>query len=191
MRVVLTYDFELREALFEKFHIGDAHFKYHKTYAMIYERHIGIKKYEVENYALTLIDVFSYYIWVIPLKDKEGSTIHSELTSSKPREVERFNQTLGRHLTKMIWDEVSGVQGYRWIDVLSQFVIGYNKAPHEIHKKLPYKAFFGFKMHAVYNTPENITPEDIALEDIALDNVAMEDYGGYYARENYTSNNTR
>ncbi|KAF0545117.1 Acrosomal protein SP-10 [Gigaspora margarita] len=63
----------------------------------------------------------------------------------------------------MMLDEVSGSQGYRWIDVLPQFVIAYNKAPHEAHKKSPYEAFFGFKMHAVYNTlnmPENNTPED-------------------------------
>ncbi|CAG8765097.1 8648_t:CDS:2, partial [Gigaspora rosea] len=63
----------------------------------------------------------------------------------------------------MMWDEVSESQGYRWIDVLLQFVIAYNKAPHEAYKKSPYKAFFGFKMRAVYNTlntPENNTPED-------------------------------
>ncbi|CAG8783488.1 15444_t:CDS:1 [Gigaspora rosea] len=62
-----------------------------------------------------------------------------------------------------MWDEVSGSQGYRWIDVLPQFIIAYNKVPHEAHKKSPYEAFFGFKMRAVYNTlntPENNTPED-------------------------------
>ncbi|KAF0468906.1 transposon-derived protein F54H12.3-like Protein [Gigaspora margarita] len=31
------------------------------------------------SYVLTLIDVFSRYVWAIPLKDKERSTIHSEL----------------------------------------------------------------------------------------------------------------
>jgi len=71
--------------------------------------------------------------------------------------VERFNQTLGRHLTKMLWNEVSEVQGYRWIDVLSSFVIAYNKAPHEAHKKSPYEAFFGFKMRGVYDTPGETT----------------------------------
>ncbi|CAG8765095.1 8647_t:CDS:1, partial [Gigaspora rosea] len=28
------------------------------------------------SYVLTLIDVFSYYVWAIPLKDKEENTIH-------------------------------------------------------------------------------------------------------------------
>ena len=59
--------------------------------------------------------------------------------------VERFNQTLGRHLTKIMWDEVSGVQGYRWIDVLPQFVIAYNKAPHQAQKKSPYEAFLNLR----------------------------------------------
>ena len=49
-RVVLTYDKELREVLFEKFHVGAAHFDYHKTYKMIYEQHIGITQEEVERY---------------------------------------------------------------------------------------------------------------------------------------------
>ncbi|CAG8828221.1 21881_t:CDS:1, partial [Gigaspora rosea] len=44
-------------------------------------------------------------------------------------------------------------------------------APHEAHKKSLYKAFFGFKMRAVYSTPEDIMPEDIALEDIAPEDI--------------------
>ncbi|CAG8766107.1 1400_t:CDS:2, partial [Gigaspora rosea] len=92
------------------------------------------------SYVLTLINVFSYYIWAIPLKDKKGNTIHGELVNifknfgpptklqadngsefitrhpQSQGKIERFNQTLGRHLTKMMWDEVSGSQGYRWID---------------------------------------------------------------------------
>ncbi|CAG8598784.1 10363_t:CDS:2 [Paraglomus brasilianum] len=31
------------------------------------------------SYILTMIDVFSRYVWVIPLKDKEGSTINKKL----------------------------------------------------------------------------------------------------------------
>jgi len=31
------------------------------------------------SYILTMIDVFSRYVWAIPLKDKEGGTIHKEL----------------------------------------------------------------------------------------------------------------
>jgi hypothetical protein len=158
------------------------------------------------SYVLTMIDVFSRYVWAIPLLDKEGSTIHREvvnifmnfgpptklqadngsefITSVLKRtcevfqtklvhgrarhpqsqgKVERFNQTLGRHLTKMMWDEASQVQGYRWIDILPSFIIAYNKVPHEAHKKSPYEAFFGFKMRCVYNTPINIpndTPTD-------------------------------
>src|SRR6185295_3615576 len=68
--------------------------------------------------------------------------------------IERFNQTLGWHLTKMMWDEVSKVQSYRWINILLSFVITYNKVSHEAHKKSPYKTFFGFKMHGIYNTPD-------------------------------------
>ena len=78
--------------------------------------------------------------------------------------IERFNQTLGRHLTKMLWDEVSQTQGYRWIDVLPAFVIAYNKAPHETHKKSPYEAFFGFKMRGVYGTPSEILIESNQVE---------------------------
>ncbi|CAG8652642.1 5580_t:CDS:1, partial [Cetraspora pellucida] len=33
------------------------------------------------SYVLMLIDIFSYYVWAIPLKDKEGSTVHSELVN--------------------------------------------------------------------------------------------------------------
>ena len=31
------------------------------------------------TYILTMIDVFSRYVWVIPLKDKKGGTVHNEL----------------------------------------------------------------------------------------------------------------
>jgi len=31
------------------------------------------------SYILTMVDVFSRYVWVIPLKDKEGSTINKKL----------------------------------------------------------------------------------------------------------------
>jgi len=128
-RVVPAFDTELRGALFEKFHVGTAHFDFKKTYSMIYERHIGITQEEVKkyvrncptcirnmsikektditpvisegplehvqmdlvdflsyaefndgySYVLTMIDVFSRYIWAIPLLDKEGSTIHHEV----------------------------------------------------------------------------------------------------------------
>jgi len=128
-RVVPAYDTELRAALFEKFHVGTAHFEYHKTYTMLFEQHIGITQDEVKKYVrncstcirntsikekadltpvvangplehvqvdlvdflsfaeyndgysyiLTMIDVFSRYVWAIPLQDKEGSTIHREL----------------------------------------------------------------------------------------------------------------
>ncbi|CAG8741029.1 21636_t:CDS:2 [Gigaspora margarita] len=206
-KVVPTYNFELRETLFEKFHIDSAHFEYHKTYTMIYERYIGITQDDVKNYVLTLIDIFSHYVWAIPLKDKEGNTIHEELVNifknfgpptklqadnesefiisvlkktcnafeiklvhgrarypQSQEKIERFNQMFSRHLTKMMWDEVSGSQGYHWVDVLSQFIIVYNKAPHEAHKKSPYEAFFGFKMHAVYNTLNTPENKDNTLE---------------------------
>ncbi|CAG8850080.1 21973_t:CDS:1, partial [Gigaspora margarita] len=48
-------------------------------------------------------------------------------------------------------------------------------APHEAYKKLPYETFFGFKMRAVYNIPEDITLEDIAPEDITPKDIAPED----------------
>src|SRR2546421_3806391 len=60
----------------------------------------------------------------------------------------------------MLWNEVTEVQGYRWVDVLSAFVIGYNKAPHEAHNKSPYEAFFGFKMRGAYSTPDETTREN-------------------------------
>ena len=246
-RVVPVYDTVLRAVLFERFHVGAAHFDYHKTYTMIYEQHIGITQGEVKkyvsncptcirntsikekadltpviangpleriqvdlvdflsfaehndgySYVLTMIDVFSRYVWAIPLPNKEGTTIHDEMvkvfmvfgppsilqadngsefiTSILKRtcevfntklvhgrarhpqsqgKIERFNQTLGRHLTKMLWNEISQVQGYRWIDILPSFVLAYNKAPHETHKKSPYEAFFGFKMRGAYDTPD-------------------------------------
>ena len=49
-RVVPTYNFELKEALLEKFYMGSVHFKYYKTYIMIYEQHIGITQNEVKKY---------------------------------------------------------------------------------------------------------------------------------------------
>src|SRR5256885_5977517 len=128
-RVIPVYDMVLRAVLFERFHVGAAHFDYHKTYIMIYEQHIGITQGEVKkyvsncptcirntsikekadltpviangpleriqvdlvdflsfaehndgySYVLTMIDVFSRYVWAIPLCDKEGGTIHTEL----------------------------------------------------------------------------------------------------------------
>jgi hypothetical protein len=128
-RIIPTYDKELREALLEKFHVGASHFEYHKTYTMLYEKHIGITQSEVKAFVrkcptcirnvtikeknditpiianapferlqmdlvdllsfaehndgyssiLTMVDVFSRYVWVIPLKDKEGSTINKKL----------------------------------------------------------------------------------------------------------------
>ncbi|CAG8831049.1 8534_t:CDS:2 [Gigaspora margarita] len=55
--------------------------------------------------------------------------------------------------------------------LLEKFHVG----AHEAHKKSPYEAFFGFKMYAVYNIPEDITLEDVALEDVTLENIAPED----------------
>lgn len=49
-RIIPTYDKELREALLEKFHIGASHFEYHKTYTMLYEKHIGITQSEVKAF---------------------------------------------------------------------------------------------------------------------------------------------
>jgi hypothetical protein len=151
-----------------------------------------------------MIDIFSRYVWAIPLCDKEGSTIHSELVKfimnfgppskiqadngsefitsilrhtcevfqiklvhgrarhpQSQGKIERFNQTLGRHLTKMMWNEELQVQDYRWIDVLPSFVIAYNKVPHEAHKKSPYEVFFGFKMRGVYSTPEDTSNDTL------------------------------
>ncbi|KAF0526617.1 hypothetical protein F8M41_014028 [Gigaspora margarita] len=86
----------------------------------------------------------------------------------------------------MMWDKVSGSQSYHWVDILPQFVIAYNKVPHEAHKKSLYEVFFGFKMRAVYNTlntPENKdntpetntpgtnTPETISPEHILLEHI--------------------
>ena len=64
----------------------------------------------------------------------------------------------------MLWDEVSQTQGYCWIDILPAFVIVYNKAPHETHKKSPYEAFFGFKMRGVYGMPIEILVESNQVE---------------------------
>ena len=271
-RVVPAFDTELKEALFQKFHDGAAHFDSKKTYNMIYERHIGITQDEVKkyvrncptcirntsikektditpvvsdgplqhiqidlvdflsyaehndgySYVLTMIDIFSRYVWAIPLCDKEGGTIHTELLKffmnfgpvtklqadngsefittvlkhtcevfgiklvhgrarhpQSQGKIERFNQTLGRHLTKMMWDEVEKVQ---WIDILPSFIIAYNKVSHEAHKKSPYEAFFGFKMRGVYNTldnnpnnteiPANNTLADIPTNDTPTDTLA-------------------
>ncbi|CAG8625729.1 492_t:CDS:2 [Gigaspora margarita] len=70
-------------------------------------------------------------------------------------------------------------KGYRWIDVLPQFVIAYNKAPYQAHKKSPYEAFFGFKMHAVYSTPADdiILADGITLADdiIPADDIILAD----------------
>lgn len=49
-RLIPTYDKELREALIEKFHVGASHFEYHKTYTMLYEKHIGITQNEVKEF---------------------------------------------------------------------------------------------------------------------------------------------
>lgn len=270
-RVVPAFDTELKEALFQKFHDGAAHFDSKKTYNMIYERHIGITQDEVKkyvrncptcirntsikektditpvvsdgplqhvqidlvdflsyaehndgySYVLTMIDVFSRYVWAIPICDKEGSTIHTELLKffmnfgpvtklqadngsefittvlkhtcevfgtklvhgrarhpQSQGKIERFNQTLGRHLTKMMWDEVEKVQGYRWIDILPSFIIAYNKVSHEAHKKSPYEAFFGFKMRGVYNTLDNNpnnTPADIPTNDTPADTLTAQE----------------
>ena len=145
-RIIPTYDKELREALLEKFHVGASHFEYHKTYTMLYEKHIGITQSEVKefvrkcptcirnvsikektditpviastplerlqidlvdllsfaeyndgySYILTMVDVFSRYAWVIPLKDKEGRTINKKLvghfsTFGPPTELQSDN----------------------------------------------------------------------------------------------------
>ncbi|CAG8679693.1 2752_t:CDS:1, partial [Paraglomus brasilianum] len=33
-----------------KFHVGASHFEYHKTYTMLYEKHIGITQNEVKKF---------------------------------------------------------------------------------------------------------------------------------------------
>ncbi|KAF0454567.1 hypothetical protein F8M41_001571 [Gigaspora margarita] len=77
-------------------------------------------------------------------------------------------------ITSILKNTLFGVQDYHWIDVLLQFVIGYNKA-YEAYKKLLYEAFFGFKMHAVYNIPEEIIPKNVVPEDITPDDMSPED----------------
>ncbi|KAF0496509.1 SCAN domain-containing protein 3-like [Gigaspora margarita] len=147
-RVVLTYDLKLRETLFEKFHIVDAHFELLEYLQVdLVDLFLYVEHNDGYSYVLTLIDIFRAHIWC---------TKHSQ----SQEKIEKFKQILGRHLTKMMWNEIFKVQGYHWINILPQFIISYNKAPHEAHKKSPYEAFFGFKMHIVYN---------IILEDITED----------------------
>src|SRR5438128_4988434 len=49
-RLIPTYDKKLREALLEKFYIEASRFEYHKTYTMLYEKHIGITQIEVKAF---------------------------------------------------------------------------------------------------------------------------------------------
>ncbi|KAF0492758.1 hypothetical protein F8M41_021541 [Gigaspora margarita] len=160
-RVVPTYDTELKDALFEKFHIGASHFDYYKTYTMTYEQYIGITQNEVEKY------VNDCSTWVRNRSIKEKSDL-TPVVSNGPLEHFKSTWLIFYPMLRKRWDEITRVQGYHWIDVLLQFVIAYNKAPHQAHKKSPYEAFFGFKMHVVYSTPadditlaDDITPADV------------------------------
>ncbi|CAG8824519.1 39690_t:CDS:2, partial [Gigaspora margarita] len=137
------------------------------------------------SYFLMLIDVFLLYVWAIPLKDKEESTIYSELInifknfgpSTKLQADNRsefitsiLKNTCNAFKIKLVHNHTRYSQSQEKIKRFNQTL-----EPHEAHKKLPYEAFFGFKMHAVYNILENIIPKNVALEDITPDNIEPKD----------------
>ncbi|CAG8694639.1 9033_t:CDS:2, partial [Ambispora gerdemannii] len=133
-------------------------------------------------YVLTMIDVFSRYVWVIPLYDKGGDTIHWELVKiftivGPPNKLQVDNESEFITDTQLIHDHMRHSQsqgkierfnqmlGYRWIDILQIFVIAYNKTPHSAHDKSPYEAFFGFKIRDVYSTPgETVVEENVQVQ---------------------------
>ncbi|CAG8694317.1 10055_t:CDS:2, partial [Gigaspora rosea] len=119
------------------------------------------------SYVLTLIDIFSCYVWAIPLKDKEENTIHGELVNI----FKNFGPPtkLQAHLTKMMWDEVFGSQGYRWVDVLPQFVIAYNKNKDNI----PETNTPGTNIPGTIS-PEHILPEHIPPGTIPPGTIPLE-----------------
>ncbi|CAG8825682.1 9923_t:CDS:2, partial [Gigaspora margarita] len=90
--------------------------------------------------------------------------------------IERFNQILSWHLTKIMWDKVSGSQGYYWIDVLPQFIIAYNKN-NTLEDNTPRTNILGTNTPGTippeHNTPETIPPEHIPPKHILPETIPL------------------
>ncbi|CAG8852065.1 37486_t:CDS:2, partial [Gigaspora margarita] len=126
----------------------------------------------------------------ILLKDKEGSIIHSELvnifknfgfyTKLQANNRSEFitsvlKNTCNTFKIKLVYSYTRHPQSQEKIERFNQTL-----GVYEAYKKLPYKAFFGFKMHVVSNTLKNIilknvVPKNIISEGIVPKNIAPED----------------
>ncbi|CAG8770418.1 10969_t:CDS:1, partial [Acaulospora morrowiae] len=83
-------------------------------------------------------------------------------------QIERLNQTIGRGLTKMMWDEKNQLQNVNWKDNLPKFVFSYNITKHSAHNKTPREVMFGYKLLGIYQQFNYNDP--IVLQEIEVDN---------------------
>jgi transposase InsO family protein len=88
---------------------------------------------------------------ILNIKIRHGRPRHPQSQG----QVERLNQTIGRGFTKLLWDNNNQLQRKDWINVIDAFVMTYNSIVHSAHSRTPHQALFGWKMHCVYDSPDN------------------------------------
>ena len=87
------------------------------------------------RYLLVCIDVFSKFVWVIPLKTKTGPALVTAF--KKILESGRKSVRVIRTLKTRMWRYFTAKKTMRYIDVLQDLVDSYNKSKHRSIQKKP------------------------------------------------------
>ncbi|CAP31623.1 Protein CBG12679 [Caenorhabditis briggsae] len=168
--------------------------------------------YEQENegyrYLLTIIDCFSKFAWVVPLKSKSGKETADALSSvftkskRKPKKmqtdndkkasiIERFNRTLKEKMWKMFTHQGN----HKWVDILDDLVLGYNNHYHTSIKMTPTQASKIENERIVYNNLFPSKLEEVLIGDpimYSIKDLADEEIKGkFYSEELTLYNNVK
>jgi len=98
---------------------------------------------------------------ILGIRIKHGRPRHPQSQG----QIERLNQTIGRGFTKLLWDNENKLQKKDWINVIDAFTMTYNSTVHSAHKRTPHEAMFGWKMHCVYDAPDEEENVGVVDED--------------------------
>ena len=95
------------------------------------------------KYLLAVIDVFSKYRWLIPLKDKTGKSVASDLIELYSTEKEEKSSVVERWIRTMkekMWKCFTANSTNVYMNVLSDLFKEYNNTRHSSIKMTPVKA---------------------------------------------------
>jgi transposase InsO family protein len=95
-------------------------------------------------------EVITHICNILNIKIKHGRPRHPQAQG----QIERLNQTVGRGFTKLLWDDDNHLQRKDWISIIDAFTITYNSTIHRAHGRTPHEVMVGWKMHCVYDAPD-------------------------------------